>query len=62
MMFKFGDFVKGNTNHINSKRMDDVGVVTKAAHEFGDYWILWQSDGEEHYAPYYELDLVKAAE
>ena len=58
-MFKVGDVVKGNDRHINSKRMDDVGVVIKCDHEFGDYWVLWQSDGEEHFAPYYELESVE---
>lgn len=57
-MFKIGDFVKGNDNHCNPERMEDLGVVV-ANHEYG-LWVCWTSDLSKHYAEAYELDLVKA--
>lgn len=56
MMFKIGDFVKGNNQHINAERMDDVGVVIEAL-DYG-YMIAWFGDKSHHYAPPYELTLV----
>lgn len=61
-MFKVGDIVKGNTNHINHLRMNDLGVVTRVDTERCDCWVTWESDEEEHFAPYYELTLVDYAE
>lgn len=61
-MFKVGDIVKGNTNHINQLRMNDLGVVTKVDTERCDCWVTWKSDGRNHYAPSYELTLMSYAE
>lgn len=59
-MFKVGDIVKGNTNHINHLRMDDLGVVIEEL-DYG-YMIAWFGDKSHHYAPSYELTLVDYAE
>ena len=59
-MFKVGDFVKGNENHCNSARMEDLGVVVGTPNDEYGWWVCWTSDLSKHYAETYELTLVKA--
>jgi hypothetical protein len=59
-MFKVGDFVKGNDNHCNPARMEDLGVVVETPDSVYGLWVCWTSDLSKHYAEAYELTLVKA--
>lgn len=66
-MFKVGDFVKGNDNHCNLKRREDLGVVVTypvwgfgGQEGVGGVWVCWTSDLSKHYAHFHELTLVKA--
>lgn len=56
-MFKIGQFVKGNNQHINEERVNDVGVVYEAL-DYG-YMIAWFGDKSKHYAAPYELESVE---
>lgn len=66
IMFKVGDTVKGNENHINPLRMDDVGVIMSLSTITPTgCWVLWEESfggNPEQFALFLELDLVKSAE
>ena len=55
MAIKVGDIVRGNSNHINPHRRNDVGVITQMS---GDdiYWVKWSESTQAAYGS--ELDLV----
>ncbi len=68
-MFKVGDVVKGNENHINHVRMNDRGIVTSLGilqdehgEEVEGVWVAWANElpGVTHFAYMTELTMVGA--
>lgn len=57
MKFQIGDYVRGSGLHINSLRMEDVGVVLGP--EQHGYLVAWFSDTTIHFATAPELILVR---
>lgn len=67
MRYNIGDFVKGTGYHLNSLRMDDIGVILSPVSDevcpdgFG-YWVAWFNDKSTHFAEECELELVKVGD